>query len=181
MTITVACIGTSDIVAHRILAALRDAGIPPHDISALYADSETTRRYAHELHSKAPEGAAAGASTGGVLGGILGWLVGIGSIAIPGVGPFIAAGPILATLGGAAIGATVGGVAGTLVGLGIPEIEAKRLEVKIRDGGVMIAIAAADNRTAFAIRTILRRAGAEEIATSLQASVISVTAAPQSG
>jgi tetrahydromethanopterin S-methyltransferase subunit C len=178
MSITVVCIAPNELSARGILQALRGADIPKSDVSVLFADAATTKGFAHELHTKAPEGAATGASTGGLLGGVLGWLVGIGSIAIPGVGPFIAAGPILAALSGAAIGAAVGGIAGTLVGLGIPEIEAKRYEVKVRDGGVMISIAAADHRAAYRIRTILRSAGAEEIATSLKVSVISSSKAP---
>ncbi len=181
MAITVVCIAPSEFAAHGILEALRDGGIPKGDVSVLYSATGTTRGFAHEMHSKAPEGAATGASTGGVVGGILGWLVGIGSLAIPGLGAFIAAGPILAALSGAAIGAAVGGIAGTLIGLGIPEIEAKRYEVKVRDGGVMITIAAIDNRTAYRIRTLLRRAGAEDISTSLQLTVAATSNAPRDG
>src|SRR6202012_6063808 len=103
-------------------------------------DKETSRDFAHEKHTKAPEGAATGAGTGGVLGGALGWLVGIGALAIPGVGPFIAAGPIMAALGGAAIGGAVGGIAGALIGLGTPEYEAKRYEGKIKSGNVLISV-----------------------------------------
>jgi hypothetical protein len=179
MTITVVCIAPSEFAAHGIIEALRDSGIPKSAVSVLFSDAAVTKGFAHEMHTKAPEGAVTGASTGGVLGGVLGWLVGIGSIAIPGVGPFIAAGPILAALSGAAIGAALGGVAGTLVGLGIPEIEAKRFEVKIRDGGVMIVISAADNRAAYKIRTILRGAGAEDITTSLQLTVAATSNAPR--
>jgi hypothetical protein len=171
MSITVVCIAPSEPAAREILEALRDSGIPTSDISVLYSDGATTRGFTHELHTKAPEGAATGASTGGVLGGVLGWLVGVGSLSIPGVGPFIAAGPLLAALSGAAIGAAVGGITGTLVGLGIPEIEAKRYEVRIRAGGVMISIVAADHRTAYKIRTVLRATGAQDIATSLQEAV----------
>jgi hypothetical protein len=179
MTITVVSIAPTEFAARGIIEALRDAGIPKDDISVLFADGATTKGFAHEMHTKAPEGAATGASTGGVLGGILGWLVGVGSLAIPGVGPFIAAGPILAALSGAAIGAAVGGIAGTLIGLGIPEIEARRFEVKVRDGGVMISIAAADNRTAYRIRTILRAAGAGDITSSLQLTVTAIGSRPQ--
>jgi hypothetical protein len=178
MTTTVVCMASSEFAAHGIIEALRDSGIPKSDISVLFCDPATTKGFAHEMHTKAPKGAATGASTGGLLGGVLGWLVGIGSIAIPGVGPFIAAGPILAALSGAAIGAAVGGITGTLVGLGIPEIEAKRYEVKIRDGGVMITITAADNRAAYKIRSLLRVKGAADIATSLQVTVTSASNAP---
>ena len=98
------------------------------------------RDFAHEQHTKAPEGAATGAGTGGVLGGALGWLIGIGSLAIPGVGPFIAAGPIMAALAGAGVGAAVGGLTGALVGMGIPEYEAKRYEGKIKEGNILISV-----------------------------------------
>ena len=122
--------------AERIADGLKAAGFSGDDISVLFPDKEGTRDFAHEQHTKAPEGAATGAGTGGVLGGALGWLVGIGSLAIPGVGPFIAAGPIMAALAGAAVGAAAGGLAGALVGLGIPEYEAKRYEGKIREGNI---------------------------------------------
>src|SRR5215204_728718 len=108
--------------------------------SALFPDKSGTRDFAHEQNTKAPEGAIAGAGAGGALGGTLGLLAGIGALAIPGLGPFIAAGPILAALSGAAAGATVGGVTGALVGMGIPEIEAKRYEGKIRGGNLLISV-----------------------------------------
>src|SRR4030095_11077898 len=110
---------------------LKLAGFSNNDISVLLPDKQGTRDFAHEKNTKAPEGAAAGAGTGGAIGGVLGWLAGIGALAIPGVGPFIAAGPIMAALGGAAIGAAVGGISGALVGLGMPEFEAKSYEGKI--------------------------------------------------
>src|SRR5580658_9950467 len=117
MTITVVCIAPNESTAQCIIEDLLDSGIPKRDVSVLFLDTATSKGFSHEVHTKAPEGATTGASTGGVLGGVLGWLVGIGSLAIPGVGPFIAAGPILAALSGAALGAAVGGIAGTLVGL----------------------------------------------------------------
>ncbi len=95
---------------------------------------------------KAPEGAATGATAGGLLGGALGWLAGIGALAIPGVGPFVAAGPIMAALGGAAVGATAGGITGTLVGLGIPELEAKQYDEKIRGGNITDVVLAPGHR-----------------------------------
>ena len=106
----------------------------------LFPDKSGTRDFAHEQHTKAPEGAAAGAGTGGVLGGVFGWLVGIGSLAIPGVGPLIAAGPIMAALAGAGVGAAVGGLSGALIGLGIPEYEAKQYEGKIKQGNILISV-----------------------------------------
>src|SRR5215831_6311628 len=120
------CIAKTEPQAIRIVDQLKAAGFSSNDISVLFPDKSGTRDFAHEHHTKAPEGATTGAGAGVVVGGALGWLVGIGAVAIPGVGPFIAAGPILAALGGASVGAAVGGVTGALVGLGIPELEAKR-------------------------------------------------------
>ena len=129
---SVFCITTSREQAERIVDQLKTARFSNNDISVLFPDKGTTRDFAHEKNTTAPEGAVAGAGTGGVIGGALGWIAGIGALAIPGVGPFIAAGPILAALSGAAVGATVGGIAGGLIGLGIPEIEAKRYEARSR-------------------------------------------------
>ena len=106
----------------------------------LFPDKQGTRDFVHENSTKAPEGAAAGAATGGVLGGALGWLVGIGALAIPGVGPFIAAGPIMAALSGMAVGAATGGLAGSLIGLGMPEFEAKQYEARVRGGNILISV-----------------------------------------
>ena len=122
------------------LVALRDADFRPEDISILYPDNEGTKDFGHEKATKAPEGASAGASTGAVIGGVLGWLAGIGAIAIPGIGPFIAAGPILATLAGVGAGGVVGGIAGSLIGLGIPEYEAKRYEGRLKKGGILVSV-----------------------------------------
>jgi len=137
---SVFCIATSRVQAEQIVDRLKSANFSNNDISALFPDKETNRDFAHEKNTKAPEGAVTGASTGGVLGGGLGWLVGIGALAIPGVGPFIAAGPIMAALSGAAIGAAAGGIAGGLIGLGIPELEAKRYEEKIKSGNILISV-----------------------------------------
>src|ERR1039457_4017836 len=126
------CIATSRTQADQIVEQLKNANFSNNDISALFADKGTSHDFAHEKNTKAPEGAVTGAVTGGVVVGALGWIAGIGALAIPGVGPFIAAGPIIAVLSGAAIGATVGGIAGGLIGLGIPELEAKRYEGKIK-------------------------------------------------
>ncbi len=125
---------------------LKGADFRNDDISVLFPDKEGTRDFAHEKHTKAPEGAAAGAGTGVVLGGTLGWLAGIGALAIPGLGPFIAAGPIMAALAGAGVGGTVGGVTGALVGMGIPEFEAKRYEGMIKGGGILLSVHS-DNAT----------------------------------
>src|SRR5258706_5261258 len=134
---SVFCIATSRSQADQIVEDLRAAGFSSNDISVLFPDRETTRDFAHEKHTKAPEGIATGAGTGGVVGGALGWLAGIGALAIPGAGPFIAAGPIMAALSGVAVGATVGGVAGGLIGLGIPELEARRYEGKVKAGHLL--------------------------------------------
>src|SRR5438874_10466382 len=122
--------------ACRIIDHLRAAGFSNDDISVLLPDKAGTRDFAVEKGTKAPEGALTGAGTGGVVGGALGWLAGIGALAIPGLGPFIAAGPIMAALGGAAVGAAMGGIAGALIGMGIPEYEAKRYEGKIKAGNI---------------------------------------------
>src|SRR5215213_771282 len=118
--------------ADSVVSSLQASGISPSQISVLSPDKRGTKDFAHEHNTKAPEGAVAGAGAGGMLGGTLGLLAGIGALAIPGLGPFIAAGPLLATLSGVAAGATVGGVTGALVGMGIPEVEAKRYEGKLR-------------------------------------------------
>src|SRR3984893_18469101 len=133
-------IAKSEEQATRIVNALKEAGFSNDDVSVLLPDRAGSRDFAHEHHTKAPEGAATGAVAGGVMAGVLGWLVGIGTIAIPGVGPLIAAGPIMAALSGGAAGATVGGLTGALVGMGIPEIEAKRYDGKVRGGNILIAV-----------------------------------------
>src|SRR6187200_2590036 len=142
---SVFCIATSGDQAERIVDQLKAANFSNNDISALFPDKGTTRDFAHEKNTKAPEGAATGAGTGGVVGGALGWLAGIGALAIPGVGPLIAAGPIMAALSGAAVGAAVGGVTGALVGMGIPEYEAKRYEGKIKGGNILISVHSEDS------------------------------------
>ena len=133
-------IASTYVQAETIVEALKAEGFANTDISVLFPDQQGTRDFAHEKNTKAPEGAVAGAGSGGVVGGVLGWLAGIGSLAIPGVGPFVAAGPLMAALGGAAIGSTVGGLVGALVGMGIPEYEAKRYEGKLRDGNILISV-----------------------------------------
>src|SRR5258706_3556712 len=134
---SVFCIATSRDQAERIVSQLKSANFSNNDISVLFPDKGTSRDFAHEKNTKAPEGAATGAGTGGVVGGALGWLAGIGALALPGVGPFISAGPIMAALSGVAVGATVGGVAGGLIGLGIPELEARRYEGKVKAGHLL--------------------------------------------
>jgi hypothetical protein len=157
--------------AIRIVEHLKAAGFSSNDISVLFPDKTGTKDFAHEYHTKAPEGAAAGASTGGILGGALGWLVGIGALAIPGLGPFIAAGPIMAALSGAAAGAALGGIAGALIGLGIPEYEAKRYEGKIKEGYVLISVHTDDRTERSRARQIFEQAGAEDVADTAEARV----------
>src|SRR6185436_14353531 len=172
---SVFCIATTGEQAERIVDQLKAANFSNNDISALFPDKGTTRDFAHEQRTKAPEGAATGAGTGGILGGALGWLAGIGALAIPGMGPFIAAGPLMAALSGAAVGATVGGITGTLVGMGIPEFEAKRYEGKIKAGNVLISVHSENSDEVKRAKEIFEHAGAEDIATAGEASVPSST------
>jgi hypothetical protein len=165
------CIVRDTSQASRIVGELKDAGFSNNDISVLMPDKDTSRDFAHEHSTKAPEGAATGGVAGGVLGGALGWLVGIGSLAIPGVGPFIAAGPLMVALSGAAVGAAVGGLTGALIGLGIPEYEAKRYEGKIKGGNVLVSVHSDNGDETKRAKTIFEAAGAEDIATSGEASV----------
>ncbi len=160
---SVYAISTSELQANQIIDSLVSAGFSSNDISVLFPDKETTHQFAHEKNTKAPEGAVVGASAGGVLGGTLGLMAGIGALAIPGVGPFIAAGPLLAAMSGFAAGAAVGGIAGALVGLGIPELEAKRYENRISEGNILISIHATDGDQVDTAKRILSDAGAEDI------------------
>jgi len=167
---SVFCIAKTEDQAIRIVNELRLANFSGNDISVLLPDKTGTKDFAHEQHTKAPEGAATGGVAGGILGGALGWLVGIGALAIPGVGPFIAAGPIMAALGGAAVGGAVGGLTGALVGLGIPEYEAKRYEGKIRSGNILISVHTDNHDQAKQAREIFKQAGAEDIASTGESS-----------
>ena len=150
---------------------MKASGFRNDDISALFPDKQSTKEFAYEKNTKAPEGAAAGAGTGAVLGGALGWLVGIGALAIPGLGPFIAAGPIVAALAGAGAGGAVGGLTGALVGLGIPEFEAKRYEGLLKDGGILISVHADSSEWTAKGKKILEKEGATDIASAGEVSV----------
>lgn len=161
----------SEASAIQASNALKTAGFSADDISALFPDKSGTKDFAHEQNTKAPEGAAAGAGVGGAVGGGLGWMAGIGALAIPGVGPFIAAGPIMAALSGAAAGAMVGGLTGTLIGLGIPELEAKRYEGKVKDGNILISVHAESSDEIDRAKEIFKKAGAEDISSTSEASV----------
>ncbi len=149
---------------------LRAASFRNEDISVLFPDNEGSKQFAHEKHTKAPEGAATGATTGVLVGGALGWLVGIGALAIPGLGPFIAAGPIMAALAGAGAGGTVGGLTGALIGAGIPEYEAKRYEGRIKDGGILLSVHCDDSHWTKRAKDILERTGAQDISSTGEAS-----------
>jgi hypothetical protein len=157
--------------AISIANQLKAAGFSDNDVSVLFPDKEGTKDFAHEQHTKAPEGAATGATGGAVLGGALGWLVGIGALAIPGVGPFIAAGPIMAALAGAAGGAAAGGLTGALIGMGIPEYEAKRYEGKVKDGNILMSVHTEDSKERERAKAIFVNGGAEDISYTGEASV----------
>jgi hypothetical protein len=163
MAKSVFCLIDNESQAATIVDGLKVAGFSNNDISVLFPDNSGTKDFAHEQHTKAPEGAATGAGTGGVVGGALGWLAGIGTLAIPGVGPFIAAGPIMAALAGAGVGAAVGGLTGALVGMGIPEYEAKRYEGKIKGGNILISVHSEDSEERTRAKEIFERSGAHDI------------------
>lgn len=161
----------SQLRTETVVSELQQRGIPSSAISVLLPDKQGTRDFAHEHNTKAPEGAVAGAGTGGVIGGTLGVLAGIGVLAIPGAGPFIAAGPLMAALSGVAAGATIGGIAGALIGLGIPEIEAKRYEGKVRGGNILVAIHVEDSDQQKIAEEVLKRESARDISTTTESSV----------
>ena len=168
-------IAISEGQANQIVDSLTQSGFSTNDISVLFPDKDTTHEFSHEKNTKAPEGAVTGAASGGVLGGTLGLLAGIGALAIPGVGPFIAAGPLLAALSGAAAGATVGGVAGALIGLGIPEIEAKRYENRIAEGNILISVLAETGDQVSRAKEVMKNAGAEDISVTSVGETASAT------
>ena len=157
------------MAAEKTVDQLKSAGFSNSDISVLFPQDGGTKEFAVKNATKAPEGATTGAGTGAVIGGALGWLVGIGTLAIPGAGPFIAAGPIMAALAGAGAGGVVGGIAGALVGMGIPEYEAKRYEGRIKKGGILLSVHTNDNVWKNKGKEILERTGAEDIGTKDEA------------
>jgi len=173
MSKSVICTAATTEDARVIVEELREAGFSNDDISVLLADKSGTKDFAHEQNTKAPEGAATGAGTGAALGGALGWMAGIGALAIPGLGPLIAAGPIMAALAGAAVGGTVGGLTGALIGLGIPEVEAKRYEGRVKGGRALVAVHADDANECQLAKDLFERVGAEDIATADEATVSS--------
>jgi len=154
----------------RAVDVLKTAGFRNTDISVLFPENVGTKDFAHEKGTKAPEGATTGAATGAVLGGAMGWLAGIGALAIPGVGPLIAAGPIVAALAGAGVGGAVAGIAGALIGMGIPEYEAKRYEGRVKKGGILLSVHSDSSDWTKKAKEILESTGAEDIASSGEAS-----------
>jgi hypothetical protein len=171
MNRAVFCIAKNTKQAENIVNDLNTAGFSTNDISVLFPDKSTTKDFAHEKNTKAPEGAAVGGTVGIGTGAALGWLAGIGSLAIPGVGPFIAAGPIMGALSGAAVGAAAGSLTGALIGVGIPEYEAKRYEGKINNGGALISVHADKSEAREQAKEIFERDGAEDISTTSEESI----------
>lgn len=152
------------------VTTLKDSGFQHSDVSVLLPENLGSREIATEKNTKAPEGATTGAGSGAVIGGTLGWLVGIGALAIPGLGPFIAAGPIMAALAGVGVGGAVGGVTGALVGMGIPEFEAKRYEGRLQKGGILVSVHCDTSEEVKRAKDILQSTGAEDISSAGEAS-----------
>jgi hypothetical protein len=156
-------------VLENALNELKQAGFRHEDISVLFPENLGSKELTTVKSSKGPEGAVAGAGSGAVLGGALGWLAGIGALAVPGIGPFIAAGPIVAALAGVGVGGAVGGITGGLVGLGIPEFEAKRYEGRVMKGGILLSVHCDDSKWAKLAKQILEQTGGQDIASSGEA------------
>ena len=152
------------------LEALRAAGFRPSDVSAVLPERDTTTKdLAHEIHTKAPEGIAAGAGAGAAIGGVVGWLLGIGALAIPGIGPLVAAGPIVAALAAAGAAGATGGLIGGLIGAGMPEIEAKRYAGRLREGGYLVSVHCDDGNWATRAREVLKETGAHDVVSAHEA------------
>jgi hypothetical protein len=163
------------MAAESAVDQLTTAGFSNDDVSVLMSDKQGSKDFATEKNTKAPEGTVTGVGVGGVVGGTLGLLAGIGALAIPGVGPLIAAGPIMASLAGLGIGGAVGGLVGALVGMGIPEYEAKRYEGRINDGGILLSVHCDSSEEVSRAKDILKAAGGEDVASSGEKSVSSHT------
>jgi hypothetical protein len=161
---------TTRTAVERAVDTLRAEGFRNTDISVLFPENDGTKDFAHEKNTNAPEGATLGVGSGAALGGALGWLAGIGALAIPGLGPFIAAGPIMAALAGAGVGGAVGGVAGALIGMGIPEYEAKRYEGRVKDGGILLSVHCDDSSWTKKAKEILEATGAEDVSSTGESS-----------
>ena len=156
--------------AERAVDSLIAAGYPSSAISVLLPDARSTKDFAHEKATKAPEGTATGVTAGGVIGGTIGVLAGVGALAIPGVGPFIAAGPIMAGLAGLGVGGALGGLVGALVGMGIPEYEAKRYEGFVKDGGTLMSVHCDTADQVSRAKDMLKSTGATDISSTSEAS-----------
>jgi hypothetical protein len=161
---------STPLAAETAVDQLVAAGFSDQDVSVLMSDIDAAREFAHEKSTKAPEGTAVGVTTGGIVGGAFGLLAGIGALAIPGVGPLIAAGPIMGALAGLGVGGAVGGLVGALVGLGIPEYEAKRYEGRVKDGGVLLSVHCNTSDEIKRAKEILNATNAEDIASSGESS-----------
>jgi len=159
------------VSAETAVDRLTAAGFSAKDISVLMSDKDVSHEFAAEKNTKAPEGATTGAGVGGTVGGALGLLAGLGALAIPGVGPLIAAGPIMAALAGVGVGGAVGGLVGALVGMGIPEYEAKRYEGRVKDGGILLSVHCDSSEEVSKAKDLLKAAGAEDIASAGEKSV----------
>jgi hypothetical protein len=159
----------SPALAENAVDYLLDKGFSNPAISVLLPDDESTRAFAHEKHTKAPEGTAAGVTAGGIIGGSLGLLAGIGALAIPGVGPLIAAGPIMGALAGLGVGGAVGGIVGALVGMGIPEFEAKRYEAAVRGGGTLLSVHCDTDHQIAEAKRALKETGAKDVSSTHEA------------
>ncbi len=159
------------VQAETTVDQLKVAGFNLSDISVLFPDKEGTRDFAHEQNTKAPEGAIAGVGAGATIGGTLGLLAGIGALAIPGLGPFIAAGPILAAMSGAAAGGALGGVTGALIGMGIPELEAKQYEGKLKGGNILLSVHTESSAEIDRAKQVLKASGLEDVVSTGESSV----------
>ncbi|MEZ0226028.1 MAG: DUF3341 domain-containing protein, partial [Alphaproteobacteria bacterium] len=161
----------SMLEADTAVDTLLATGFSKDDISVLMPDTPSTRQFAHEKDTKAPEGTTTGVTAGGLVGGTVGLLAGIGALSIPGLGPFIAAGPIMAALAGLGAGGAVGGLIGALVGMGIPEYEAKRYEGRVKDGGVLLSVHCETSEEIDRAKELLERLGAEDVASAGEATI----------
>lgn len=175
MAKAVFCTVTNRMAAEDLVQQLKVAGFANSDISVLMSDQVGTKDFAIDNETKAPEGAATGMGAGLAAGGVLGWLAGIGTLAIPGVGPLIAAGPIMAALGGAALGGTIGGITGALIGLGIPEFEAKIYEGKLKSGSALISVHSESREQTDRAKQIMESVGADNISSSSEPSTTART------
>jgi hypothetical protein len=160
----------NEISVRNAVETLESEGFRMEDISVLFPENQGTKDFAHEKGTKAPEGAATGAGTGAVIGGALGWLAGVGALAIPGVGPLLAAGPIMAALAGAGAGGAAGGLVGGLIGAGIPEYEAKRYEGRIKEGGILLSVHCDNSEWTRKAKDLLERTGASDVSSTGEAS-----------